>query len=86
LVHVQPGASRTAVAGLHGGRLKISVAASPTDGRANKAVIDFLSRGLGLRRGAIRIVTGATSRQKTLELTGADLATLIAHPFLTMHD
>jgi uncharacterized protein len=83
-LHVQPGASSTGIVGLHGERLKISVTASPTDGRANKAVIDFLSGALGLPRSAIKIVAGETSRQKTLELTGVDLATIIAHPLL--HD
>ena len=43
LLHVVPRASRTAVAGLHDGRVKLAVAAPPVDGEANDA---------GLKRGA----------------------------------
>jgi len=48
LVHLQPGARRTALCGEHGGRLKIAVAAPPLEGRANDALIAFLAELLGL--------------------------------------
>ena len=60
-LHVQPGASRTEVAGLHGGRLKIRLAARAIDGRANEALIDFLARALSVPRKCVRIHAGARS-------------------------
>jgi uncharacterized protein (TIGR00251 family) len=77
-VHVQPGAKRTEIAGLHGAALKIRLAAPPVDGKANAALIDFLAERLHLPRGRVTLVTGATSRQKVLRVEGADEAMLAA--------
>jgi len=63
-LHVQPGASRTEVAGAHGERLKIRLAARATDGRANAALIEFLARELGVARRDVSIASGAASRRK----------------------
>jgi uncharacterized protein (TIGR00251 family) len=80
-VKVQPGARRTAVLGnvpdIEGTRLKIAVAAPPEDGRANRAVCAVLATALGVPEGTISVLHGATSRQKTLHITG-DAPTLTA--------
>ncbi len=75
-LHVQPGASRSEVAGLHGDRLKVRLAAVAVDGRANDALIDFLADRLGVARHAITIVRGAHARQKVVEVVGVDEATV----------
>ena len=69
-VHLQPRASVTAVVGLHGDALKIRLQAPPVDGAANAALIDLLARLLGVRRDAIRIVSGQTARRKVVEVLG----------------
>jgi len=69
-VHVQPRASRTELAGLHGGALKVRVAAPPVDAAANRALIEFLAECLGVARRSVRIVAGETSRTKLLEVDG----------------
>ena len=72
LVHLQPGARRTALCGEHGGRLKIAVAAPPLEGRANDALIAFLAELLGLPRRQVRVTVGPHSRDKTLRVDGIE--------------
>jgi uncharacterized protein (TIGR00251 family) len=67
-LHVQPGARKTEVAGLHGDALKIRLAAPPVDGKANAALIEFVANRLGLPKSAVRLTTGQTSRRKILEI------------------
>jgi len=67
-LHVVPGAGKTAVAGLHGDRLKVKVAAPPEKGRANKELLNFLARSLKVPRQAVHLTVGATSRAKVVEI------------------
>jgi uncharacterized protein (TIGR00251 family) len=67
-LHVQPGARRTEVAGLHGDALKIRLAAPPVDGKANAALIEFVADRMGVPGSSVRLVSGRTSRRKTLAL------------------
>ncbi|MFZ5510517.1 MAG: DUF167 domain-containing protein [Pseudomonadota bacterium] len=75
-VHVQPGAKRTEVAGVHGDALKIRLAAPPVDGKANDCLLAFLAERLGLARAAVELVSGATARRKRLRLAGVSDAAL----------
>ena len=61
-IHAVPGARQTAVAGLHGDRLKVKVAASPEKGRANEELLSFLARSLKVPLKALHLTSGATSR------------------------
>ena len=70
-VHVQPGAKRTEIAGVHGDALKIRLAAPPVDGKANAALIDFVAERLGLAKSAVSLKSGQTSRRKVLEISAA---------------
>ena len=70
-LHVQPGARRTGVAGLHGERLKIRLAARAVEGAANAALIDFLADKLGVRKNDVTIESGERSRQKRVSVSGA---------------
>lgn len=67
-LHIQPGAKKTEVAGVHGDALKIRLAAPPVDGKANAALIDFLAARLGLSKSQLSLKSGQTSRRKVLEL------------------
>lgn len=69
-VRVHPGAKRNAITGTHAAALKISLTTPPTDGRANEALIAFLAERLHIPRASINLIAGATSRSKTLRLTG----------------
>lgn len=69
-LHVVPRASRTQVAGLHDGRVKLQVAAPPVDGEANAAIIKWAAKVFGTKRDAVQIASGATGKRKTLEVMG----------------
>lgn len=77
-VHVQPRASRSEVVGTHGVALKVRLLAPPVDGAANDALASLLSERLGVPRRAVRIVSGATSRAKTVEIDGTTEAAVRA--------
>lgn len=71
-LHIQPGAKKTEIAGLHGDALKIRLAAPPVDGKANEALQRFVAETLGVPRTAVSLKSGNTSRRKVLEVKGAD--------------
>ena len=75
-VHVQPRASGTGIAGLHGQALKIRLAAPPIEGAANTALVALLADLLGVARSAVQIVTGQHSRSKLVEVVGIDEASV----------
>ena len=70
-LHVQPGASRTEVSGLHGDALKIRLAARPVEGAANAELVRFLAEVFGVPRRDVTIESGDTSRRKRVRVAGA---------------
>ena len=72
-LHIQPGAKKTEVVGLHGEALKIRLSALPVDGKANDCLIEFLAATLGVGRGSIELVGGKTSRAKRVRIVGLDV-------------
>lgn len=70
---VVPGASRDALAGALGKRLKVRVGAPPEGGKANKRVIALLAARLGLPPRDLEIVAGHTRPQKTVAIRGMGL-------------
>jgi uncharacterized protein (TIGR00251 family) len=71
-LHIQPGAKRTEIVGLHGEALKIRLAAPPVDGKANAALIAFIAQKVGAGRTAITLISGETSRAKRVRIAGID--------------
>ncbi len=69
-VYVQPRASKTELAGLHDGVTKIRIAAPAVENAANCALIDFIAQHLGIAKRCVRVVSGAGSRKKLLEIDG----------------
>lgn len=70
-LHIQPGAKRTEVAGLHGDALKIRVAAAPVEGAANTALLDFLKKRFAVPAAQIILKHGASGRHKVVEVVGS---------------
>jgi len=78
VIHVQPKASKTEYAGLHGGApastpggaLKFRVAAPPVEGAANEALCEYLAELFDLPKKAVVLLSGQGSRHKRVLLVG----------------
>ena len=70
-IRVQPRAKRTEVVGEREGVVVIRVNAPPVDGKANAAVCKLVAKRVGVPRGAVTVVRGESSRDKTLRIAGA---------------
>ena len=68
-VHVIPNASRTQVDGLHDGALRVRLHAPPVDGKANKALVEWVAQALGVAKSHIELVRGQTSKRKQLRIS-----------------
>ncbi|MBL4850002.1 MAG: DUF167 domain-containing protein [Planctomycetes bacterium] len=77
-VAARPNAGRNAVVGLHDGALKVQLNAQPEKGKANKALIAYLAKALGVSRSELSLVAGQTSRTKTLAVDGLGAKELAA--------
>ncbi len=72
-LHCQPGARQTRVCGLHGDRLKIALAAPAVDNQANQFLVGWLADQFGIPKDRVVLVSGQTSRQKRVRLSGVSL-------------
>ena len=69
-IKVHPRARRTALAGRLGDAWKLALAAPPVDGKANQECVRFFAELAGVPKSRVRIVSGATSRMKVVEVEG----------------
>ena len=67
-LHVQPGAARTEIAGIHGDALKVRLAAPPVDGKANAELLRFLAAAFAVPARGVTLVRGQASRQKVVRI------------------
>lgn len=63
---ISPNASKNEIIKTDDGLLKIKITAQPVDGKANKALIEFLSKSLKVPKTSIEILKGHTGKEKTL--------------------
>jgi uncharacterized protein (TIGR00251 family) len=77
-VRVLPRSRRDEVVGLHGDALKIRLMAPPVEGKANRALQEFLAGRLGVSRSAVEILSGHASRQKRVRVAGVSAAAIRA--------
>lgn len=71
-LRVSPGAARPAIVGRYGAAWKVRVTAAPEDGKANAAVVRLLAATLALPVRDVEIVSGHSSRDKTVALNGIE--------------
>jgi uncharacterized protein len=69
-VKVHPRAKKNAITGDLGDALKLALTASPVDGRANEACIEFFANLLDVPRSSVTIASGETSRNKVIRVAG----------------
>ncbi|MBQ6619776.1 MAG: DUF167 domain-containing protein [Thermoguttaceae bacterium] len=69
-VQAHPGARKNEFKGVQNGLLKVSVTQVPEQGKANKAIVEFLAKGLKLRKSQITLLSGETSGQKKFLIEG----------------
>lgn len=74
VLHVQPGAKRSEIAGLHGDALKIRLAAPPIEGRANEALLRFIADCFRVPLRNVELKQGAQSRHKRVQVRGSAVA------------
>ena len=67
-LHIQPGARKTEICGLHGEALKIRLAAPPVDGKANASLIEFLAEKLDITKSRIELLSGTSARSKRVRV------------------
>ena len=75
-VKAVPGASRDAIAGILGDRLKVRISAAPEDGKANKAICVLIARSLGIKLAMVQIHSGHTNTGKTVLINDSSVELL----------
>ena len=76
-IKIVPNASSTEVAGWLGDAVKIRVQAPPEKGKANKALIKFLSTRLDCDQKHLEIESGDFAPQKRIRITGISRANVL---------
>jgi len=69
-VEVKLRAGKSRVLGVKGERLSVALAAAPVDGAANQELLETLAEHFGVPRRQLRILLGAKSRRKVVEIDG----------------
>jgi uncharacterized protein len=67
-VHVSPRSSQDRHVLLEGNTLRVWLTTPPVDGAANKALIRYLAKTLGLPPTSLTLVSGETSRTKRIRI------------------
>jgi uncharacterized protein len=77
-VRAQAGASKNGIRGEQNGMLKVSVTQIAEKGKANKALVETIAKGLGLKKSQVELLTGETQSQKKFLIRGVSLEELRA--------
>ena len=70
VVHVTPRSRKNEIVGANGQALRVRLTAPPVEGAANAALCEFLARVLGVRKSAVTLVAGQSSRHKVVRVDG----------------
>jgi len=81
-VRVQPASGKNEIVGVKGDALKIKINAPLVKGKANKALVEFLARKLGVKNSQVEIISGHTTRLKRIKLIGEGTETFVFQQLL----
>lgn len=70
-IRVKPGSARTSVGGRYGDALVVAVTARAVDGKATEAALRAVAGAFAVKRREVTLVSGATSRDKVVDIDGA---------------
>jgi len=70
-----PDASKDHIAGMLGDRLKVRISAPAENGKANKAICTLIAKALNIKSATVKILTGHTNPEKTLQITNSPYPT-----------
>lgn len=76
-IHIVPRAAKNEIVGTHGNALRIRLKAPPVEGAANTALLAFIAEVLGISPHQIELISGHTSRNKLLAITGLTKDTIL---------
>lgn len=68
---ISPNASKNEIIRSSDG-IKIKITAQPIDGKANKCLVEFISKKYKIPKSSIEIVRGETSKEKTILIKNLD--------------
>jgi uncharacterized protein len=71
-VRVKPRAKTSRILRVNGPSLEVSLARPPVDGAANEELVALLAKTLGVPKRSCRLVLGAASKTKVVEVVGLD--------------
>ncbi len=72
---MQPGASKNEIVGVQQDSLKIRISAPPVEGKANRALVQFLAKQLVVKPSQVEILNGHATRRKTIHVIGEGIET-----------
>lgn len=70
VIIVQPNARRNEIKDFREGILYLKIAAPPTEGKANRELVDYLGEILGLAKSRISVEKGLKAKKKLVSISG----------------
>ena len=67
-VKMVPGSSKNKIIGAYNNALKISIAAPPVEGKANKKCIAYLAKYFDVAKSKIEIISGQSGKNKLIKI------------------
>ena len=69
-IKVEPRSSQSGIVGLYGDAVKVKLTSPPVEGRANRELLEVLAKECGVRKSDVEIVSGKSSKNKLVRITG----------------
>lgn len=77
-IRLLPRSSHNQVVGRRGDEIRVKITAPPVNGKANKALIDFLAKELAIPKQSLEIVSGKKGRLKTIRIYNRSLEQVLS--------